>query len=159
MKARPRSRALVIACDGGARGNPGPAGIGVSIETPSGRVLESLAKAIGVATNNVAEYSAVLAGLGRARDLGATQVLVRSDSQLLVRQLRGVYRVKNPTLQRLHAEVRAAARDFERVEYEHVPRERNRRADKLVNQAIDRWEAGSRAEGAPAPPEQGDLFE
>lgn len=130
-----------MSCDGGARGNPGPAGIGVAIATPRGRAVEDIAEAIGVATNNVAEYSAVLRALQRARELGARRVRVRSDSQLLVEQLAGRYRVKNPTLQRLHGEVRAAADAFDDVRYEHVPRERNRRADALVNRAIDEWEA------------------
>lgn len=155
----PATAALVVACDGGARGNPGPAGIGVSIETPRGAVIDEISEAIGVATNNVAEYSAVLAGLRRARELGARKVHVRSDSQLLIEQLRGNYRVKNPTLQRLHAEVRAAARAFGEVDYEHVPRERNRRADALVNRALDAWEAANPDATVPEPPRQGDLLE
>lgn len=149
----------MINCDGGARGNPGPAGIGVSIATEAGKVIEGISEAIGVATNNVAEYTAVLRGLQRAGEMGARAVLVRSDSQLLVEQIRGTYRVKNPTLQRLHAEVRAAARVFESVSYEHVPREQNRRADRLVNQAIDAWEDGNPGANAERHRRQADLFE
>jgi ribonuclease HI len=130
---------VVANCDGGARGNPGPAGIGVTITDSRKRVVAEISEAIGAATNNVAEYTAVKRALERARELGATEVLVRSDSKLLVEQLKGNYRVKNPTLQRLHAEVRALARAFRAVAYEHVPRERNVRADALVNQAIDAW--------------------
>lgn len=138
--------ALVVYCDGGARGNPGPAALGVSIQTPDGREVEVLAETIGTATNNVAEYSAVLRALRRAAELGAREVLVRSDSQLLVEQLRGAYKVRSPNLRGLHEEVRAAARAFERVTYEHVRREANARADELVNQALDE-EGGSVGDG------------
>ena len=130
---------VVANCDGGARGNPGPAGIGVTIRSPRGKVLAEVSEAIGAATNNVAEYTAVKRALERAAEIGATDVLVRSDSKLLIEQLKGNYRVKNPTLQRLHAEVRALARPFDKIAYEHVPRERNRRADALVNLAVDAW--------------------
>lgn len=149
---------LVANCDGGARGNPGPAGIGVTIRGSRGGVVAEVSEAIGAATNNVAEYTAVLRALERSAELGATDVVVRSDSKLLVEQLNGNYRVKNPTLQRLHAEVRAAAKALRRVAYEHVPRERNRRADELVNLAIDAWLA-EHPEGPPADdPEQERLF-
>lgn len=158
MSARP-SQEVVISCDGGARGNPGPAGIGVSIATPRGRVIEEIADAIGIATNNVAEYTAVLRGLRRAGELGAIRATVRSDSQLLVEQLAGNYRVKNATLQRLHREVREAARAFDAVSYVHVPRERNARADALVNRAIDAWLADHPGEAAARGPAQRDLFE
>jgi ribonuclease HI len=149
---------VVVRCDGGARGNPGPAGIGVSITTPRGQRLEEIAEALGNATNNVAEYTAVLRGLEAARRLGARRVSVVSDSKLLVEQLNGNFRVRNPTLQRLHADVRAAAKAFEEVGYSHVPRERNRRADELVNLAIDRWLAEHPDEGEVRRPRQGDLF-
>ena len=136
---------LIVATDGAARGNPGPAGIGVHITTPDGETVDEIARGIGVATNNVAEYTAAIEGLGRAAELGASDVLLRSDSRLLVEQLRGAYRVKNPVLQRLHAEVRSIAAGFRRVEYRHVPRERNREADRLANAGVDAWLA---AEGA-----------
>ena len=126
---------VVANCDGGARGNPGPAGIGSTIRSPRGKVLAEISEAIGAATNNVAEYTAVKRALEKAAELGGTDVLIRTDSKLLVEQLKGNYRVKNPTLQKLHAEVRALAKPFASVEYEHVPRERNRRADQLVNLA------------------------
>ena len=149
---------VVANCDGGARGNPGPAGIGVTIRAPRGPVLAEISEAIGHATNNVAEYTAVLRALERAAELGATDVLIRSDSKLLVEQLSGNYRVKNPTLQRLHAEARALARAFPHVRYEHVPRERNRRADELVNVAIDAWLGDHPDEPGPNDPQQDQLF-
>jgi ribonuclease HI len=117
----------------------------VVIAEPDGRVVDRIAKGIGVATNNVAEYTAAIEGLARARDLGATHVLLRSDSRLLIEQLSGRFRVKNPTLQRLHAEVRSLATTFRNVSYEHVPREENADADRLANQGVDEWLAGEGA--------------
>jgi ribonuclease H / adenosylcobalamin/alpha-ribazole phosphatase len=128
---------LVINCDGGSRGNPGPAAYGVSIQTPDGEEIEGLAETIGVATNNVAEYSAVIAGLRRVAEIGARAVHVRSDSKLLIEQLSGRYKVKHPGLKELHTEAIELARRFERVTYEHVRREQNVRADELVNLALD----------------------
>jgi ribonuclease HI len=139
---------LIVACDGAARGNPGPAGVGVHIATPAGETVAEIARGIGIATNNVAEYTAAIHGLERAAELGATDVLLRSDSRLLVEQLAGRFRVKNPTLQRLHAEVRSIARRFRRVDYVHVPREQNREADRLANVGVDAWLAGDRAGSA-----------
>jgi ribonuclease HI len=135
-------RHLIVNCDGAARGNPGPAGIGVVIADEDGEVLDEIAEGIGVATNNVAEYRAAIAGLSRAAALGADEVLLRSDSRLLVEQLAGRFRVKNPTLLRLHQEARALARGFRSVRYEHVPRERNKEADLLANRGVDEWLAG-----------------
>lgn len=149
---------VVANCDGGARGNPGPAGIGVTIVGPRKKVVAELSEAIGHATNNVAEYTAVIRALERSRELEATDVLIRSDSKLLIEQLKGVYRVKNPTLQRLHAEARAAARAFKQVTYEHVRRERNVRADELVNLAIDAWLADHGDEPVPMDTDQERLF-
>jgi ribonuclease HI len=141
---------LIVSTDGASRGNPGPAGYGVSIAGPDGTIVEELAKGIGVATNNVAEYTAALEGLRKAAELGADDVLLRSDSRLLIEQLSGRYRVKNPTLQRLHAEVRSVAKSFTRVRYEHVRRELNKEADRLANLGVDEWlDAG----GDPTPPE------
>jgi ribonuclease HI len=105
-------------------------------------VIDRLSEGIGVATNNVAEYRAALAGLARSAEVGATQVVLRSDSKLLVEQLSGRYRVKNPTLVRLHGEVRALLDRFDQVRFEHVPRERNREADRLANAGVDQWLAG-----------------
>ena len=150
---------VVVYTDGGARGNPGPAGIGVHVTSKSGRTLAEVAEAIGHATNNVAEYTAVIRGLERAADLGARRVLVRADSLLVVEQLGGTYRVKNPTLRRLHEEARGLAKRFERVTYEHVPRAQNKRADALVNRAIDAWEAEHGDEPPPVSPEQDTLFD
>jgi ribonuclease H / adenosylcobalamin/alpha-ribazole phosphatase len=140
-----RGLRLIVACDGAARGNPGPAGIGVVVTDEAGGVLAEIAEGIGVATNNVAEYTAAIRGLERARELGAAQVLVRSDSRLLVEQLSGRFKVKNPTLQRLHAEARSIAAGFERIRFEHVRRERNTEADRLANEGVDAWLAGEGA--------------
>jgi ribonuclease HI len=129
--------ALVVSCDGGARGNPGPAAIGVSIQAPDGAEIAAISETIGVATNNVAEYTAVLRALQRCAELGARTVHVRSDSQLLIRQLTGAYKIKHPNLRPLATAVVEAARAFERVTYEHVRREQNVRADELVNEALD----------------------
>ncbi len=130
---------MIVACDGASRGNPGPAGVGAQITDPGGAVLAEIAEGIGIATNNVAEYTAAIRGLERARELGAREVLLRSDSRLLVEQLAGRFKVKNPTLQQLHREVRALAAAFDRVTYEHIPRERNTEADRLANQGVDAW--------------------
>src|SRR5438128_1923364 len=111
---------LIVWCDGAARGNPGPAGIGVQITDPSGRVLAEIARGLGRTTNNVAEYTAAVAGLRKAKELGTSRVLVRSDSQLLINQLMGTYKVKSPNLRGLHREVVTLAGSFERVDYEHV---------------------------------------
>jgi len=130
---------VIVHCDGAARGNPGPAGIGAWIVDGSGTVLAEVARGLGIATNNQAEYTAAIEGLRRARELGAVEVTLRSDSRLLVEQLSGRFRVKNATLQRLHKRVRDEAATFERVRYEHVPRERNVEADRLANQGVDEW--------------------
>jgi ribonuclease HI len=131
--------AVVLNCDGAARGNPGPAGIGVVIAASDGTVLDTIARGIGETTNNVAEYTAVIEGLRRASALGAQDVLVRSDSRLLVEQLSGRYRVKAPHLQRLHGEALELARRFARIRFEHVPRGRNAEADRLANVGVDAW--------------------
>jgi len=130
---------LVIHCDGASRGNPGPAGAGASLTTPDGALVAEIAEGLGEATNNVAEYTAVIRGLERARELGAREVAVRSDSLLLVNQLTGRYRVKTQHLQPLYRRVRELAGDFERATFEHVPRERNVEADRLANVGVDSW--------------------
>lgn len=114
----------------------------MQITDPAGTVLAEIAEGLGEATNNVAEYTAVVEGLKKAAELGATQVLVRSDSQLLVFQLTGRYRVKSPNLVPLHREVLEVAKRFHRVRYEHVRRERNTEADRLANEGVDRWLIG-----------------
>jgi ribonuclease HI len=149
---------VIVACDGAARGNPGPAGIGVRIADTNGTILAEIAEGIGVATNNVAEYTAAIRGLERAAALGATEVLLRSDSRLLVEQLSGRYRVKNPTLQRLHTRVRSLAAGFRTVRYEHVPREENKDADRLANEGVDEWLAGAGATWS-RPPRSPRLWE
>jgi ribonuclease HI len=103
-------------------------------------------------TNNQAEYTAAIEGLKRARELGASHVLLRSDSRLLIEQLSDRFRVKNPTLQRLHKEARDLAASFQHVTYEHVPRERNSKADRLANEGVDGWLAGEGASWRPAEP-------
>jgi len=130
---------VIVACDGASRGNPGPAGAGAQITDADGVVLAEVAEGLGTATNNVAEYTAVIRGLERALELGAASVLLRSDSQLLINQLTGRYRVKSPHLQPLHRRVRQLAAGFDSIEFEHVRRERNTEADRLANQGVDEW--------------------
>ena len=144
MRVLPTDRGLrlIVECDGASRGNPGPAAVGVRITDTHGEVLAEIAEGIGVATNNVAEYTAAIRGLERAGELGAQEVLVRSDSRLLVEQLSGRFKVKNPMLQRLHAEASSLAAGFARIRYEHVPREQNTEADRLANRGVDEWLAG-----------------
>ncbi len=128
---------VVLHVDGGARGNPGPAAIGVVVSDPGGEVLEELGETIGVATNNVAEYRGLLRGLERARALGATEVEIVNDSELVARQLTGAYKVKHPAMKPLFAEAIAALGAFERWRVRTVPRADNARADELVNRALD----------------------
>lgn len=142
---------LWLFTDGASRGNPGDAAIGVVILTPDGRPVAAISEAIGRATNNVAEYTALARGLERARDLGARRVRVHTDSELVVRQIQGVYAVKNAGLVPLHRTVRRLLAGFQEAEVRHVPRERNREADRLANAALDAAPApGPRP--APAPP-------
>jgi len=128
---------LRLHVDGGARGNPGPAAIGVVIADARDEVIAELAERIGVATNNVAEYRAVLRALERARELGATEVEVVGDSELVARQLAGVYKVKHPALKPLYEQATAALRGFESWSVRSVPRDQNADADALVNAALD----------------------
>jgi ribonuclease HI len=128
---------LVVHVDGGARGNPGPAAIGVVVSTPDGVVIDELAERIGVATNNVAEYQAVLRGIERAAALGASQLELINDSELVARQLTGAYKVKHPAMKPLHERAMAALRPFAGWTIRNVPRAQNARADALVNAALD----------------------
>ena len=112
---------VIVHSDGAARGNPGPAGIGAVVTSPSGEVLAEVAEGIGVATNNVAEYRAAIEGLRAARDLGAHAVTLRADSRLLIEQLKGNFRVKNPTLQRLHQEARTLFKESARSAWSTFP--------------------------------------
>jgi ribonuclease HI len=123
--------------DGGARGNPGPAAYGFVLESDDGTVLAAQGEAIGTATNNVAEYSGLIAGLQKALELHVPDVEVVSDSELMVKQMRGEYRVKNEALRELYDEATALARRLGNVEYRHVKRAHNELADKLVNDALD----------------------
>lgn len=129
---------LIIKTDGGARGNPGPAGIGVVVEDEDGKLLEEHAKFLGVATNNVAEYKAAVLGLERAKALGAKTVEVRADSELMVKQASGEYRVKNIGLKPLYEKLKILETHFDKVRYRHVRREQNTAADALANKAMDR---------------------
>lgn len=128
---------LVVNVDGGARGNPGPAAIGAVASAPDGEVLERRGLAIGRATNNVAEYRALLLGIELAAELGAGEVELVGDSELIVKQVKGEYRVKDASLQELHRQVRSALEGFERWSIRHVRREHNAEADRLVNETLD----------------------
>lgn len=130
-------KSLVVNVDGGARGNPGPAAIAAVVATPEGDVIAERGERIGTATNNVAEYRALLLGIGLAAEEGASEVELIGDSELVVKQVRGEYRVKDVGLKPLHAEVRSALAQFERWSIRHVRRELNARADALVNAALD----------------------
>jgi ribonuclease HI len=127
-----------LSTDGGARGNPGPAAYGYVLEADDGTVLDARGESIGVATNNVAEYRALLAGLARAVELGVSELEVVSDSELMVKQMRGEYRVKNEALRGLSADAGQLARRIGKVRYTSVRREHNELADRLVNEALDR---------------------
>lgn len=129
---------LVVHVDGGARGNPGPAAIGVVISAPDGEVLDQFGERIGVATNNVAEYRALLRGVQRAAALGAREIELVNDSELVARQLTGVYKVKHPAMKPLYLEAVALLDGFERWRIRSVPRAQNAQADMLVNAALDR---------------------
>jgi ribonuclease HI len=128
---------VIVHVDGGARGNPGPAGIGVVVTDSAGAELARANDFIGVATNNEAEYRALLLGLKLASQLGAPEVEVVNDSQLVARQITGEYRVKKPDLKPLHSQAMAALRGFDRWSVRSVPRAQNAHADALVNQALD----------------------
>ena len=130
MKAR-------LSTDGGARGNPGPAAFGYVLESEDGTVLDARGEAIGVATNNVAEYRALVAGLERAVEAGVTELEVVSDSELMVKQMRGEYKVKNEALRALSLQAASLGRRLGRVRYTAVRREHNELADRLVNEALD----------------------
>ena len=131
------SLSLVVNVDGGSRGNPGPAAIAAVVTTPEGGLIEERSDTIGVATNNVAEYRALLLGIQLAKDHGASEVDLIGDSELIVRQVRGEYRVKDAGLRPLHAEALKALRDFERWSISHVRRDENAAADALLNEALD----------------------
>jgi ribonuclease HI len=134
---RHRELKAKLSTDGGARGNPGPAAYGYVLETEDGTVLDARGEAIGEATNNVAEYRALVAGLESAAERGVSELEVVSDSELVVKQMRGEYRVKNEALRQLWELANDLERRFERVRYTAVRREHNELADRLVNEALD----------------------
>lgn len=155
---------ITIQFDGGSRGNPGPAGIGVVLCAEDGTPLVTLGRFIGRATNNVAEYRALITGLQKALELGAKRINIRGDSELIVRQMIGQYRVKNPDLKELYGEAQALYRQFEHAKIEHNYREKNTLADKLANLAMDRRGDVTDVESSPVTvpeavaPEAGDSF-
>jgi ribonuclease HI len=128
---------VLVNVDGGARGNPGPAAVAAVVQTPEGEVIEEFGERIGRATNNVAEYRALLLGIERAATLGARRLELIGDSELIVRQVKGEYKVKDAALRELHGEVMTALQAFDRWSIRHVRREENADADRLVNEALD----------------------
>jgi ribonuclease HI len=128
---------LVVHVDGGARGNPGPAAAAAVLSTSDGDVVDEAHEVLGVATNNVAEYRGLLLGLSRARELGADEVEIVNDSELVAKQVNGLYKVKHPDMRPLHAQAVEALRGFDRWTVRSVPRAENAAADALVNQALD----------------------
>ncbi|MFH1017872.1 MAG: ribonuclease HI family protein [Pseudomonadota bacterium] len=128
---------LILYVDGASRGNPGEAAIGASLQRPSGKEVDCVSEAIGITTNNEAEYRALVAGLERALKRKCTEIQVRADSELIVRQMLGEYKVKHENLKRFWREAQALKDRFKRFEIKHVPREENRRADELANMALD----------------------
>jgi ribonuclease HI len=134
---------LIVHVDGGARGNPGSAAAACVITTPAGEVLDERAELLGRTTNNVAEYRALLLGLRRARELGASEVQIVGDSELIAKQVLGVYKVKHEAMRPLHSEAMAALAAFERWSIRTVPRAQNAHADALVNAALDQARAAA----------------
>ena len=163
---------LTVEFDGGSRGNPGPAGIGVVVRAADGTPLVTLGRFIGRATNNVAEYRALITALEQAKALGAKQVYIRGDSELIIKQLKGIYRVKHPDMRALYDEAMDLLREFDDFRIDHNLRHKNELADKLANLAMDkraevtevngpsRSSAGGGEDDAPAPvaTEKGDRF-
>src|SRR5256885_2746814 len=129
---------LTIEFDGGSRGNPGPAAIGVVVRAQDNTPLITLGRCIGRATNNVAEYRALITGLEKAKELGAEQIIVRGDSELIIKQMRGEYRVKHPDMRELYDEAQSLIHQFDEARIEHNLRHKNELADKLVNLSLDR---------------------
>ncbi len=150
-----------INTDGGSRGNPGPGGVGVVVAAPDGTIVASGGAFLGHTTNNIAEYEALLWGMRAALALGARRAVMRADSELVVKQLRGEYRVKNEGLKPLFVQAQTLRRRFDAIEFEHVRRAQNAAADALANEAMD---LGTTVGDAPEPPQPtggatGRLFE
>jgi ribonuclease HI len=135
---------LIVHVDGGARGNPGPAAAACVLSSPAGEVVDEQAQLLGTATNNVAEYRALLLGLARARELGASDVEVVGDSELIAKQVQGLYKVKHPAMRPLYLEAMDAFRGFDHWSIRTVPRAQNAEADALVNAALDQAAAAAR---------------
>lgn len=129
---------LTMYTDGGARGNPGPSATGIIIKDENRRTLEAYGEFLGEQTNNFAEYTALISGLKRAKELGATELECFLDSELVVKQMQGFYKVKEPALQKLFIQAYNAAAEFKKVKYAHVEREKNKEADRLVNETLDK---------------------
>jgi len=129
---------MTIEFDGGSRGNPGPAAIGVVVRAQDGTPVVTLGRCIGRATNNVAEYRALIAGLEKAKELGAKRIMVRGDSELIIKQMRGEYRVKHPDMRKLYDEAQFLLHQFDEAKIEHNLRHKNELADKLLNLSLDR---------------------
>jgi ribonuclease HI len=127
---------LIINTDGLSKGNPGTAAIGAMIKDERGKMLATISKRIGITTNNVAEYQALIAALQKALKLGGTQVVIRADSELMIRQLNGRYKIKSEGLKPLYIEVTQLLAKFETVSLKHIPREQNSEADKLANDSL-----------------------
>src|SRR5689334_19553614 len=129
---------LTLEFDGGSRGNPGPAGIGVVVRTADGTAVVTLGRFIGKATNNVAEYRALITGLREAKKLGARQVYIRGDSELIIKQIKGIYKVKHPDMRVLYDEATSVLEEFDGYKIDHNLRHKNELADKLANLAMDK---------------------
>src|SRR5450432_1015569 len=140
---------LTLEFDGGSRGNPGPAGIGIVVRAQDGTALATLGRFIGRATNNVAEYKALICAMEKAKELGAKNIIIRGDSELIIKQMRGEYRVKNPDLKILFDEAQSLIYQFEDSKIEHNLRHKNKLADKLANLAMDRKAEVTEAEESP----------
>jgi ribonuclease HI len=160
---------LTLQFDGGSRGNPGPAGIGVVVTAADGTPLVTLGRYIGRATNNVAEYRALITAMEEARKLGAKRIVIRGDSELIIKQMRGEYRVKNPDMKALYEEAQSLITEFEHAKIEHNLRDKNELADSLANLAMDRRVDVTEVPGAggvaspldepsPTAPKAGDRF-
>ena len=157
---------ITIEFDGGSRGNPGPAGIGIVLRAADGTPLVTLGRFIGRATNNIAEYQALIVGLQKAQELGAKKLLIRGDSELIIKQMKGEYRVRHPELKPLHEEAQALISKFKEARLEHNLRHKNALADKLANLAMDKKKEITEAEDdspldepAPTPAAPGDRLE
>lgn len=127
----------ILNTDGGARGNPGPGAIGVVLKTGRNVIVKEVGKYLGQSTNNEAEYQALIEGLNVAREKGATELACRLDSELVVKQLRGEYKIKSVRLKNFYIQIKNLEKEFKKVEYAHVPRSQNKEADRLVNETLD----------------------